>query len=456
MLNISLNSVNFRIDSKKYSSFRRLEKRSVSSLLLKILIITGVIGFAALFLPWRQNIRAKGYVTTQNPFDRPQEVMAVISGRIEQWKVKEGDVVAVGDTLAVLSEVKEEYMDPELIQQTSKQVSAKNSAAEAYLSKIENLNKEYSITERDQEVKLNQNALKIQQVNLEIEAGKLELEAAETKVQNATNQFARIKELYEKGIKSLTDQEQYQLKLNQAIAKKSYWINTLEALETEVGALKQNNQAITNSYQNKLAKLQSSIASTRSEYYNSIGEQEKLQSKLNMIQRRSEQFVIVSPIHGTITKTQKNGIGEIIKEGESLTTIVPKQFKKAVELYVSPIDVPLLKKGKKLRLLFDGWPAIVFSGWPNSSYGTFGGVLSAIDNDISENGKYRVLITEDPEDLEWPQEVRVGGGANGIILLNRVPVYYEIWRQMNGFPADYYTGNEKKNVKSKAPIKKVK
>ncbi len=456
MLNISLNSVGLKIDTSKYSSFQRLKKRSVSKLLLKILIVSGVLAIASLFLPWRQNIRAKGYVTTQNPYDRPQNVMSVISGKIEEWKVKEGDLVKIGDTLAILSEVKEEYMDPDLIQQTYKQVNAKNNAANAYLQKIENLNQEYQITERDQVIKLSQNELKIQQVNLKIKAGQLELEAANTKLANAINQLSRIETLYEKGIKSLTDKEQYQLKLNQAAAKESYWINTISARETEVNELEQNNQAIINQYQNKLAKLKSSIESTRSEYYNSIGEQEKLKSKLNKIKRRSEQFVILSPITGTITKTKKNGIGEIIKEGESLTTIVPQKFTRAVELYVSPIDVPLLKTGKKLRLLFDGWPAIVFSGWPNSSYGTFGGVLTAIDNDISENGKYRVLVTEDLDDSPWPDEVRVGGGANGIILLNKVPVYYELWRQMNGFPADYYTANEEKNIKTKVPFRKVK
>ena len=120
------------------------------------------------------------------------------------------------------------------------------------------------------------------------------------------------------------------------------------------------------------------------------------------------------------------------------------------------MDMPLLKLGQRVRVQFDGWPAIVFSGWPNSSYGTFGGEIFAINNDISENGKYRILIAPDQDEMEWPNEVRVGGGANTITLLNDVKVGYELWRQLNGFPADYYKNEKSNSVKVKAPLKKVK
>jgi len=94
--------------------------------------------------------------------------------------------------------------------------------------------------------------------------------------------------------------------------------------------------------------------------------------------------------------------------------------------------------GEKVRIQFDGWPAIVFSGWPNASYGTFGGVVIAMETFISDNGKYRVLLAEDPEDRAWPNELRVGSGANSIALLEDVPIWYELWRQLSGFPPNYY------------------
>ena len=99
---------------------------------------------------------------------------------------------------------------------------------------------------------------------------------------------------------------------------------------------------------------------------------------------------------------------------------------------------------------------LYFSGWPNNSYGTFAGKVFAIDNFISENGKYRVLVSQDPDDEEWPEELRVGGGANSLVLLNNVRVYYELWRQLNGFPPDYYSKEKPEQVKQKEPLRKVK
>jgi hypothetical protein len=115
----------------------------------------------------------------------------------------------------------------------------------------------------------------------------------------------------------------------------------------------------------------------------------------------------------------------------------------AVELMVKPIDFPLLSKGQKVRFIFDGWPAFVFSGWPGASAGTYGGVIVAIDNFTNEFGEYRVLVAPDPDDLSWPTGIRVGAGAHGMALLNDVPIAYELWRQFNGFPPDYYQAEPK-------------
>jgi len=34
--------------------------------------------------------------------------------------------------------------------------------------------------------------------------------------------------------------------------------------------------------------------------------------------------------------------------------------------------------------------------------------------------------------------LRIGSGANGFALLNDVPLWYEVWRQLNAFPPNYY------------------
>jgi hypothetical protein len=124
-----------------------------------------------------------------------------------------------------------------------------------------------------------------------------------------------------------------------------------------------------------------------------------------------------------------------------IVEIVPTNIQYAVEMFVEPMDLPLINIGQKVRFVFDGFPAIVFSGWPENSFGTFGGKVSAIETAVSNNGKFRVLVAEDPADKKWPAQLRMGGGASGITLLKDVPIYYELWRNINGFPPDYYQPN---------------
>jgi hypothetical protein len=124
---------------------------------------------------------------------------------------------------------------------------------------------------------------------------------------------------------------------------------------------------------------------------------------------------------------------------------MPTNYDLGVEIYIEPIDLPLVKIGEKVRLQFDGWPAIVFSGWPNASHGTYGGEIYAIDQHISANGKYRILVQQDPNDHQWPDALRYGSGTSSMILLTDVPIWYELWRKINGFPPDYYKGTVKKD-----------
>lgn len=154
---------------------------------------------------------------------------------------------------------------------------------------------------------------------------------------------------------------------------------------------------------------------------------------------RAGNYFVTAPQNGYITKAVVTGLGETVKEGDPLVSVMPAGQALAVELYVRPMDMPLINKDQKVRFMFDGWPSVVFSGWPNTSYGTFGGKVVAIDNFISPNSKYRILVGPDEADRPWPNALRVGGGAVGFALMKDVPIWYELWRQINGFPADLYT-----------------
>ena len=108
----------------------------------------------------------------------------------------------------------------------------------------------------------------------------------------------------------------------------------------------------------------------------------------------------------------KQGLGEMVKEGEPVVTVMLHAPALAAELYIEPMDIPLLQVGRRVCLQSDGWPALVFSGWSGTSFGSFGGTVAVIYN-IDSLGKYRILVTPDPAQEPWPQPLRVGSGVYG-------------------------------------------
>ena len=195
--------------------------------------------------------------------------------------------------------------------------------------------------------------------------------------------------------------------------------------------------------------LQSNMLSTVSQKLDTENSLIKLENQYVNYQIRNGFYFITAPINGYITKTKVNGIGETIKAGQQILTMMPNEYQMAVETYIDPIDLPLVSKNENVRIQFDGWPAIVFSGWPNASHGTYDGKIYAIDQFISSNGKYRVLIAPDTTKYAWPKALRVGAGASSMILLNDVSIFYELWRNINGFPPDFYSTAEQKELKNK-------
>lgn len=147
---------------------------------------------------------------------------------------------------------------------------------------------------------------------------------------------------------------------------------------------------------------------------------------------------ITAPFDGFVMHITAGGIATQVKEGDILATFVPDNVKRAVELYVSGLDAPLIRPGRHVRLTFEGWPAVQFSGWPSVAVGTFGGEVVSVDASVSSNGKFRVLVSE-TEGEPWPSAhfLRMGAQAKGWILLNEVPLGYELWRKMNNFPPVY-------------------
>ncbi|MFM2139325.1 MAG: hypothetical protein RJA57_1632, partial [Bacteroidota bacterium] len=201
----------------------------------------------------------------------------------------------------------------------------------------------------------------------------------------------------------------------------------------------------------KVSKAQSDQYQSLTQIASGQADIAKLENLYASYAIRNGMYYIIAPQSGQITKAQKAGIGEFVKDGDMIVEIVPDKVQYAVEMFVRPLDLPLIARGQKVRFLFDGFPAIVFSGWPNASYGTFGGIVAAVESNVSVNGKFRVLVKEDPEEKPWPPQLRIGAGAQGITLLKDVPIWYELWRNVNGFPPDYYKPGSTSATVPKSP-----
>jgi len=428
MLKLSPENIEDIVSQEKLYALRALKPPKAGRTLARWLLGLMAIFFVFLFVPWQQNIRGNGQVTALDPMNRPQTVEAVIAGQIRKWHVQEGQLIRKGDTIVTISEVKEKYFDPLLLSRMKAQIEAKSSSLESKAQKTEALKRQINALREGMRNKLDQT--------------KAKLEAEALKLKNAENQFVRNKKLFEAGNIPLTKFQDFEYKFQSAQAEYANVKIELDRVEAE--------------YLEKISKAESDLSNTLAEIFEGQVELTKYRSDYASLEIRSNQYQILAPQDGVLVKAVKQGLGETIKEGDAVCTIMPLANDAAVELYVKAMDVPLLSKGRKVRIQFDGWPALQFSGWPSVSVGTFGGIVEVIDYVNSKPGEFRVLVVPDTNEQQWPKQLRNGSGIKGWVMLDDVPVWYEIWRQLNGFPPSLYEEPLDELMKHKSEIKSSK
>lgn len=456
MLNISLNSIQNKVPEQEFSSLQANHLSKSHQIMVRWIVGIMIVAFGFLFLPWTQNIQSKGKLTTLLPQQRPQTVQSNIDGRIEKWYVREGQMVSKGDTIAHISEIKTEYGDPLLVPRTNAQIQAKQIASDAYSSKANALESQRLAMIQERDFKMQQLRNKIKQVRLKIISDSIAIQQANIDYEIAERQLKRAENLNEVGVKSLADVEDKRTKFQATVTKVTEAENKLDISRNELSISQTELSTIRADYDQKIAKV-------RSDRFSAISDQSEANATINKLEvqeanykQRQSFYYITATQDGYIVQTLKAGIGETVKSGSEIATILPFDHQLAVELYVKPMDLPLISIGQEVRFIFDGWPAFIFSGWPSQSFGTYKGKVFAIDKVISPSGKYRIIVESDQIDKPWPKELQIGGGAQGLALLDNVPLWYELWRQLNGFPPDFYTGDNIEEPKLKAPIKSVK
>ena len=406
------------------SSLKSVRSASFIRRLTKFCVFTFIFVLVSIvFLPWQQFIRGSGQVIAYDPLERKVVVEAPLSGRLEKAHVIDGKKVQKGDLLFELQD-----NDPELL---------RNLEFLAETSK-----------RRRNAVQLRVNSLETQLAEQEralppmIAAAKAKESAMSYAAKTALQQYERIKVLYEDK-RGLISQRDYELALLERDRAQAGWINAKAELE-RVGP-------------DGRAKIQGARASLESARSDLESAEQALQSAVIKVNQNQRQKVM-APRDGIVQQVQVTE-GTYLKEKSPLCTIIPETNKRLAEISVRGNDMPLLearrvdkdgniKRGSPVRLQFEGWPAIQFMGWPSVARGTFGGEVILIDPAGDKNGRFRVLVEPDAEvgapwsndptigpdgwpDTRW---LRQGARVNGWVLLRRVPLWFELWRQLNGFP----------------------
>lgn len=401
--------------------------RAVKRILVWIVVLCFIVPTLMLFLPWQQNVQAMGAVTAFAPLERRQSVDAPVGGVIKQWFVREGARVQAGDPLLEISDVDPRFKDRLAAQrQTSAaKLKAKQDELQAYEVQLQNL-----LAVRQARVAAADYGLDV--ARQKVVAAAENVESAQATLDAADFQVSRMQRLVQEGLVSRRDVELAER--DRAVALRS--VNSAKAAldlaraeektaTANQAQVKAETQANIDAGRALLSKIGSEVADTQNEL-----------TGLEINLSRQESQLVRAPRAGTVFRVPVNSQSQVISQGQPLLVIIPDSEQQAVELIVSGLDAALILPGSRVRLEFDGWPAIQVSGWPNVAIGTFAGKVAFVDASDDGTGRFRVMVVPDETLQKWPSErfLRQGSSSRGWILLEEVSIGYEIWRVLNGFP----------------------
>ena len=425
--------------------------------------------------PWQQSALGVGAVIAFAPLERQQVVEAPVKGRLLRWgdNIHENAHVDKGQLIAEIQDIDESFsgrLQQQLVnsQQTvvaaRQQLAASQQAREAALHILESYEaqvraygtvKSETIAAQDAYIEM---ALK------KMHAEEQQLTEYEAAIPQLEAEFHRLEQLHAEGNVALQKVQEVQRKLTEANAKVSRAQAYVAAAKAELDGKTRERSAKAEKAQVDIDYAEAALRKARGDAAKAEGDVAKVRQELNKAEKevlemevkvaRQDNQVVRAPFDGIIVRITPSLGAEILKEGDALCTIVPDTKDRAVQIWLDGNDAPLVERGQKVRLQFEGWPAVQFAGWPSVAVGTFGGEVNSVDATDDGKGKFRVLVRPDASDAPWPNEryLRQGVRANGWVLLNRVPLWYEFWRRLNGFPP-VVSGNEPagKDEKSKPP-----
>ncbi|MEM1228276.1 MAG: HlyD family efflux transporter periplasmic adaptor subunit [Planctomycetota bacterium] len=430
--------------------------------------------FLIAFAPWQQSVKGTGNVIAFRPGERMQTLEAPTKGRIVDWGegIFENAHVTKGQIIARIQDLDELYVDrlqgqveaaENQVKALASQVAAAGRNLEAAKMNVQTLQTQVTTygAVRDGVEAAAAAQIDAAASKLTAERNKqIEVEAALTQYES---DFRRQETLFNEDITSQLKYQQAKQKFQEAQAKVAQAESNVKAAEAELDSKTQERDAKTSKAkadieysQSLLNKANGDVAKSESEIEKATSDMQKAESELlktRTLLARQRNQTITAPFDGFLTEIMPNQGSAVLKEGDPIAVIVPDTKDRTVQLLLDGNDAPLVQPGRHVRLQFEGWPAVQFAGWPSVAVGTFGGKVVSVDATDNGKGKYRVLVRPEPDfDQQWPSErfLRQGVRTNGWVLLEQVPLWFEIWRNMNGFPQSISTdeaGDETKGRK---------
>jgi membrane fusion protein, adhesin transport system len=376
-------------------------------------LLLPLLALLLLLMPWQQAALGTGRVIAFAPQEREQPVEAPLSARIEAWLVQEGQRVEAGDPLVELRD-----NDPALLGRLEQTLEVGEGQTGTLQAQVRSYEAKLAAEEAARDLVVAEYAAKV--AGLERKQLGAETEADVERIQSD-----RLATLAAEGIASQRDADLGRMKRDKAKADLAAMEREIEAARQALGKARADAEA-------KIASVGAELEAARAK----LAEQQQKQLDLEVKVSRQEAQLVRAPRDGVVLRLHGGPGGGQVDAGDVLLTLVPEASSRAVELWVDGNDMPLVKEGEQVRLLFEGWPALQVVGFPGADAGTYAGRVAFVDATDDGEGRFRVVALPDPTAPPWPdaQRLRQGVRAKGWVLLGQVSLGYELWRRINGFP----------------------